>query len=679
MRWIALLSLFLPIVSLTKISLTNAGSPDDFQICFFELNNTTTSTNLKTNSNFKENLAKGTKIHTYTPESADSLANFKKMIEETSQAGKRCDSLVISGHHTGNWYGQFGGLKLKDIESLSCDPKYKDWFQNIRSLWLDGCNTVTDNLINGSTTPPTPDSESARVAEKETKDKNQAIPEYRIKNLNQAYTLSLDKNTPLSSRYLRAFPNTQIYGFNGATPEGTSESNQVGSRSFIANHLSLIGQALKDEENYLGQEEDIADIKLGLTALFSDICDEDRISAWEEVGNPSGLQSEAIENQNYEMAQKLGCDLILAKQVLDDPNSESAIKALANKIKQGGYPQELLNLANTILNSRDESVKSQKAQELAKKLVEQTLDTIAKEDEKLGSNNTKLSLSHLLFNNIYETWTTAKKYEKRDSRFFNSVKRKLQSNTFTSSLQNRIESSQTSSIRKADYIKFYMDVNETKPAFINKAINDLVVNSTELFKELKSPRDSNLTKRSRRALALSVVDQLLQYNLLTDEQKETLLKSEALFPKNTKDSFNRSINIKLRIATDEQEILNDIQSGTGSFEYRRDALTGITEYYFQTEKTKEFTDMMNKVVINNNDNRKTVWNKMHIQLQVKTKEERINFMADLINNPDQSAEKTRAFVSQYGSFLPENEKRELCDKIIAKYTWYKNNSIKCPQ
>ena len=682
MRWFVFSFFLLPILSLTN---TNS---EDFHVCFFELNNETASKNLQKNKNFKSNPASGVKVHTFTPQSESGNSNdiskgFKAMIEKTSQAEKLCDSLVISGHHTGNWYGELGGLKLKELEDLSCDPKYKNWFKNIKALWLDGCNTMTDNFVRGARLSPSPDSESARVSEKET-EKGGYVSKYKIRNLNQAYTLSLDKNTPLSSRYLRAFPNTQIYGFNGAAPEGGTESNQVGNTSFIANHLSHIGQALKAEERFLGQQSDIADITLGLTALTSDECDEDRIEAWGKIGELQGLKAEAIENQSYKMAGKLGCDLILAKQVLEDPDSKSAREALAKKIKEGGYSVELLNLANAILsNNSSESQKSKKAVELAKKLVNKTLDTIIEEDKKLGDGNHQLSLTHLLFNNIYETWTTAKKYETKDSSFFNSVKTNLASNNFKASLQNRIESTQTSSIRKADYIKFFIDVNNTKPTFINQAISDLVSKSESLFPELKSPRNQNLSERSRRALAFSVADQLLQYDLLSDGQKRQLLNSSNLFPRKTDDAFHLSVNAKLRISRDEKAVLGHIKNNQGSEGYRLEALKVLTEKYFQNEDTaeavKKFQNMMNEVVDKNITKENSIWEEMHFQLQYKTKDERIKLMSSLINDSDKKEEYTRAFVSEYAQHLPSDEKTELCGKIIPRFIFYKKNVIDCPE
>ena len=66
MRWVISFLLFFPTVSLTN---TNS---DDFHICFFELNNTTASDNLK-------GLDSGAKVHTFTPDSSNDFSKgFKQ-------------------------------------------------------------------------------------------------------------------------------------------------------------------------------------------------------------------------------------------------------------------------------------------------------------------------------------------------------------------------------------------------------------------------------------------------------------------------------------------------------------------------------------------------------------------------------------------------------------------------
>ena len=553
MRWLFFSLFLLPVFSLT----TSEAQDKKFHVCFFELDNQTTSENLENHTDFKKSLSDKVKVHQFRPRT-NTLDDFKAMIDQTNKAEKRCDSLVISGHHTENWSGKFGSksLKLKDIENLSCDPKYKNWFENIQALWLDGCNTVTDNAIQ-TQNPLTPDSESARVSESDTA-KNEDIKEYQIKNLSQFYSFSLDKNTPFSSRYLRSFPNTQIYGFNGPAPTGSKGEDQVGNISFIANHLTAMGEAF-EVENSKHTEPVQSDIELGLEILTADPCK--AVDIWNELGENrrDGIKLEAIKNKKYEEAKKLGCDLILAKQVLDNPNSTPAQKTLAEKIKKGNYPKKLKELANDILDTKQSKQSKEKAAtKLAQQLVLQTLDTIKKEE----SSDDQLSLSHLLFHNIYETWTTAKKYNiKNNDTFFTSVQKKLQSKNFKDSIKTRIKDNQTSSIIKANYIKFYMDVNNKKDddGIIDKAITDLFNKSTCSFTRkkktpchsvttLQSPIKGTATLRARRALALSVADQLRQYDLLSPEQKKIL--SDSLFPNDGqtgKDAFSQSINIRFQV------------------------------------------------------------------------------------------------------------------------------------
>ncbi|MCZ0931955.1 MAG: hypothetical protein OXJ52_02245, partial [Oligoflexia bacterium] len=342
-----------------------SASNDDgkFHICFFELDNTQTSKNFKNRIRPSEDIrlckkkqefsAKNTVVHCYQPQKdkEKGAKAFERMIQEITQSGDRCDGLVMSGHHTGNWYGKTGEIQLKDLENLSCNPDYRKWFSNIKALWLDGCNTVTDNIIQSgaiqtpasrlqtasgdgkdapkekATKTPTPDSETARVIGKEYS--AGSMNRWAVANTSQAYTASLDKNTPLSSRYLRMFPQTQIYGFNGAAPEGAKK----GRASLIANHLSLIGSALQAEKNQNERARKTDRIKQALSAILSsDPCDDEKLEAWENAGWES-LKTEAIEQQDYKKAYSLGCSLTLAKQILDNPYSEKNQKALAEYIK----------------------------------------------------------------------------------------------------------------------------------------------------------------------------------------------------------------------------------------------------------------------------------------------------------------------------------------------------------
>jgi len=703
----------------------STGKP---RLCFFELDNPHTSDNFITQANNELsgndlNLLRTPKID--KNKSAETA--FTDWIKKMKQKNIKCDGLTLSGHHTGDWYGKKGALSLKYLEALSCDPKYQNWFKNIKTLWLDGCNTVTDNVIM-SDNPPTPDSETVRVVGKEIVDAGLEVEKYHITGTSQAYALSLDKNTSLSSRYLRIFPSAQIFGYNGAVDLG---KNRAG-RSFIVEHLSNLGKALKAEEaqalNEAEAQHNKQYLKLGLSAMFSNHCDEERIEAWESVRGGSNKPREAIENQYYKDISQLGCALILSKQLLDNPDSKEAQKALAEKIKSStrffiwtNETKELskaLELANLILNedSGSDDEKTAIALELAKLSVLKTLDRITNLDNTLRgpvSETEPLKRSHLLFNNIYDTWQTAQNYKEDDKDFFESVQKKLKAKNFKDSIKARINSSQTSSIRKASYIKFYMKVNglelsnlSDKEPKIQKQIDDLVLKAQCNFKQsnfkqsnfkqtkthlckgietLRSPRQRELKREVRRALALSVADQLLQYELLTDSQKTDLLNNKNLFPEKRTDPFTLSTSIRFELSN----------KGAGSFlkelekiktpSRRSTAITNaLTQNFFKnTGNHKQLNEMLNKGVnpknfSNSKINESAFWDAMHDAFYNKSQSEKARIMAHYLNEAD--TEYVRNRLSDYSSNFDPPEKNQLCHQLKLKndlQKYYAKCVIKC--
>lgn len=580
------------------------NSGDKTNICFFELDNTQTSRNFKSQLSGKKETgcpskweSSDTTVYCYQAQIGENERGgqaFERMIKEMSDNNEKCDSLVISGHHTGNWQGKTGKLKLKTMEALSCNPKYKDWFDNIKALWLDGCNTVTDNFIQSRGIVQTSDSETVRVVAKDKTDTGLLkLDRSDVNSYQQAYTGSLDENTPLSSRYLRMFPNTQIYGVNGAT----STAKQKGNDSYIYQHLTQLGKALKGEEQDLQNKEQESNTRenfnRGFQALFSndDFCDPEKLEAWENVPGLQAKQirAEAIENQDYKKAYKLGCDLILAKQVLDNPRSTEAQKALALQIKndpQYRNKTNILRLANQILETPGSS-KANQAVNLAQLSIVQSLKTINREDQNVTEQDK--TYSHLLFNNIYDSWNTAKKYKSKNVNFFRQVKSELQHSSFKSSLKERIQSSYTASLKKGDYIKLYTEVNDINkgnfPAFIKTELNNLIEKAMTNFEGLKSPRDTNLKPEIKRILSISVVDQMFQYDFLTKQQIEVILKNENLFPPNTRNYFIRDTQLRLAFHNEPENILPRLEQEENPF-MRKGIIRVSTEIYLNQFSNK---------------------------------------------------------------------------------------------
>ena len=680
---------FLPVFSQTN--------DDKFHICFFELDNTTTSKNFKSriadSKQTKIDLCKkkqefksaNTVVHCYQPQigkGEHGVSGFERMIQEVSQSGDKCDGLVVSGHHTGDWYGGTGKIKLKDMEELSCNPKYRDWFSNIKALWLDGCNTVTDNLIESGTAHiPSPDSETVRVVGKENPvDK---IDRWAIANTSQAYTASLDKNTPLSSRYLRMFPHTQVYGFNGAAPEGKDKGQWV---SFIADHLSHIGLALQAEKDQIKQTGQKDQIKQALAAILSsDPCDEEKLAAW-ETASWDNIKTEAIEQQDYETAYKLGCHLILAKQILDNPSSEKNQKALAEHIKslieKGDVKNkgQLLTLANEILRNPS----SDKAVQLAKEALLSSLDEITNRDKNVTEEDK--TYTHLLFNNIYDTWKTAQKYETRDNAFYKEVQTRLKADNFKVSLKERIESHQTASLRKGDYIKFYMEVNSLKlsnaPGFIAKGINDLAQTAEGVFKDLKSPRQSQLPIESRRALAVSVVDQLFQYDLLTEGQIKSFLANQTLFPKKRANPFVTEVQVNLYLSdeTNEKKFISALKTGK-KHALRGPILRSLSRKYFQNPPAnlmalQEVADGINlDDYSEDNSDVMIFFNVMHAQLSRYTQEQREDFIVQYSQKSNKNLEELLLWYA--GTNFSPDRNKEICRRLSSNQAQTSHLSYVC--
>ena len=643
----------------------NANKDGKIHICFFELDNTTTSDNfdlaVKTNSSTvihsykikKEELDNtttsdnfdltvktnsATVIHPYKIEKKETGRQaFERMI----QSGNKCDSLVLSGHHTGDWFGKTGTLWLKDMEALSCKQEYREWFRNIKTLWLDGCNTVTDDFIKSEQRIKTADSETLRVLGNNEKDKTK-LDKDDMEIYQQSYAGSLDENTPLSSRYLRMFPQTQIYGFNGAAPEG----GKKGQYSFIYKHLTELGIALKEEKN----DKIASDFYRGLQVMFSDDpCDPETISAWEDI-QYGDLNLKAVEHQDYKKAYQWGCDLILAKQVLDDPHSTKAQQALARQIindpKYKAEPKkykDILNLANKILTQPN----SADAVALAKQSVLSTLKAIHSADRNVQEKDK--TYTHLLFNNIYDTWNTAKKYRIKDRRFFNQVKSELKSPSFAHSFEERIKSPYTASLKKGDYIKFYTEIhdvsigeNDKKAQFLRAEIKKLLDKTKNVFSDLSSPRKRDLDPQTKRILAVSVVDQLLQYDLLSEGQIKELMSSR-LFPTNTTNPFILDTWTKLKFTDRLSQIIPTVEEAKKHSSVRKRAIrigAGIlldqvaknhSGQSVNQEKNK-LKQLAEKINVEESEDSYAFFQALFSQLRDKTDQEKENFIYDLSKN-----------------------------------------------
>ena len=156
------------------------------------------------------------------------------------ESGVVCDGLVISGHHTGSFGGKRakGSLSIDLMEELSCNPKYKALFNNVKGLWLQGCRTLGVSKIE---TTDTADFHTQRVGA--VLDEDHLTQSFS--DLNIEFSATLDQDNPLSSRYLRVFPRATTFGWTKTAPGSKSRSQYS-----VPFHIAHMARLNDDRKRY---------------------------------------------------------------------------------------------------------------------------------------------------------------------------------------------------------------------------------------------------------------------------------------------------------------------------------------------------------------------------------------------------------------------------------------------
>lgn len=212
---------------------TFAYGNEEAQICYFSLNNEKEFKVMENVVNRINQFSQSKiKIHEYQLNLSNPEESFIHMAKEA-----KCDGLVISGHHTGSFGGKRadGSLSVDFLEKLSCKPEFKDFFANIKALWLQGCRTM--GVSKDATIEPeelSADFHTIRVGEELDQDDLQQS----ILDLNIEFSATLDLNNPLSSRYLRVFPRASVFGWTATAPGINAKSEY--SIPFHMAHISRL-------------------------------------------------------------------------------------------------------------------------------------------------------------------------------------------------------------------------------------------------------------------------------------------------------------------------------------------------------------------------------------------------------------------------------------------------------
>lgn len=426
--------------------------------CFFSLNNPQEKITLE--ERYKDNPNIEVKEFYGKANPSEPVKSVKDQFKAMLQTSE-CDSLVISGHHTGYFSGEQTGkiLDLDFIENMSCEPGCGEWFSNVESLFLMGCQTVKDEKRLRES--QTADQESIRVS----KGSDYEITSNDIHHItNQAFSSTLAKNNKLSHRYLRMFPNSSLYGWGAMAPSAIFNSDQS-----LPNFIDLVSKLHTAGTN----GDDTEDILNFVNFINNDShrnCHQ-YLSArawtkhWTNDQNDryptacyiktdtdgTGTRDEPTKEKLAEY-QKLGCDL---KSALKSKTAEDDITQAINNIFQSG-PQAIEANFNRLMS-----------------LITNT-------------------------DNKNESWY---------SQVINQLRRneKLKEVVIAG-----IESPETGFARKSDYLYFYQEMGWTdKPEALSQ--NFLRQLSTTFHQSVaKTGEDSSVTKSLHLSLIQSIYDNNLQ-------------------------------------------------------------------------------------------------------------------------------------------------------------------------
>ena len=191
-------------------------NPNVFRICYISLNNKAEMTQLKEkykdspNIEVVELMANGTNPNQSVRNSIDAL----KSCIPHSRKYNPCNGLVISGHQNGSFWGELSDKELtpEDLLLLSCD--YPNTFNNINSVWLQGCNTIDEDIHKANRSLTTSNNSFLSNL-------TSIIRRANSPNFHQDET-----NYHITDRYASSFPESIIHGWEGIAPGVTSSSPQ---------------------------------------------------------------------------------------------------------------------------------------------------------------------------------------------------------------------------------------------------------------------------------------------------------------------------------------------------------------------------------------------------------------------------------------------------------------------
>ncbi len=157
-------------------------------------------------------------------------------------SGVQCDGVVLSGHHTDEFYGDrsSGDMDFDFLEEQACNPRHAAWFTHVKALWLQGCNTAKTKLLNedvdsderiyGSPLPVM----TRLIRPGDLEDGLEEARDFLLENLN-------DEN--LVNDYMRIFPSATVFGWSFISP-----GEKAGSHYSMPYHVAQVSHVLNPAE-----------------------------------------------------------------------------------------------------------------------------------------------------------------------------------------------------------------------------------------------------------------------------------------------------------------------------------------------------------------------------------------------------------------------------------------------
>ncbi len=207
------------------------------RLCYFSFNN---AREYATTRRLVEHLNAHSPIKIEVVEFVQEDANIKKSLLSAMRSGQYCDGIILSGHHRGKFWGDrsSGSMKASFLEEQSCTVENAQWFAHVKAVWLEGCNTGRQNLMNPEIDPEDKIHGSPLNyirANLEFDDFDDSLDD-----ITDAFDENLNEDN-LAKEYMRIFPYATVMGWTDKSP-GEKAGSHYSFPYFLAQIVRIVDE-----------------------------------------------------------------------------------------------------------------------------------------------------------------------------------------------------------------------------------------------------------------------------------------------------------------------------------------------------------------------------------------------------------------------------------------------------